>query len=218
MKYELIVFDWDGTLMDSQQRIVASVQKAAEDLGLDVPSHQAASHIIGLGLSEAIEALFPGSDADLVQQIAGRYRVHFFGTDLIPSVLFEGARSVLEQLSDHYPLAIATGKSRRGLDMVLDETGLRDCFQASRCADEAHSKPHPQMLEDILDTMGMDAENTLMIGDTTYDMEMAVNAGVHPLGVSYGVHGENRLREVGAIDCLDAISDLPQWLQQSPAS
>jgi len=215
MKYELIVFDWDGTLMDSQQRIVACVQNAVEDLGLNAPSHEAVSHIIGLGLTEAIDALFPGADASLVQQIAARYREHFLSDHLVPSQLFEGARMVIEQLSKQYVLAIATGKSRVGLDKVLEQTGLDCYFQTSRCADETRSKPHPQMLEDIMMDMEMLATDTLMIGDTTFDIEMAKNAGVHSLGVSYGVHGEMKLRESGALDCLHTIADLPQWLQLS---
>lgn len=212
MQYELIVFDWDGTLMDSSQQIIACVQQAAVDLGLDVPGDQAVSHIIGLGLSEAINALFPGSDTNFIQQFSKRYREHFFGNKMIASALFKGAEKVVEQLSDQYLLAVATGKGRQGLDLALDQTGLGRYFHTTRCADETRSKPHPQMLEDIMRDMGMDAADTLMIGDTTFDMDMAVAAGVQPLGVSYGVHDEQKLRECGAIDCLDAITELPKWL------
>lgn len=217
MSYQLLVFDWDGTLMDSQARIVACIQMAAEDLGLDVPSHEASSNIIGLGLHEAVDALFPGSDESQTQRIAEQYRKHFLGDELEPSVLFKGAREVVEHLADRYLLAVATGKSRRGLNKVLKETGLEKYFHATRCADETLSKPHPQMIREIMHDLSTDPGVTLMIGDTEYDMQMAVTAGAHGLGVSYGVHGEERLREVGAIDCLHEISDLPDWLQNGTA-
>jgi len=215
MRYPLVVFDWDGTLMDSEARIVTCMQVAAREAGIPEPSHEAARDIIGLGMTEAVQQLFGAPDAALTEAIIDRYRHHWLGDELAPSAMFDGARELLASLDEAgYLLAVATGKSRRGLDRVLDETGLRHHFVTSRCADEAFSKPHPQMLLDILDYTGMDAAQTLVVGDTEYDMAMAANAGSHALGVSHGVHTPERLRRSGAITCLNHLSDLPDWLAQ----
>lgn len=211
--YRLLVFDWDGTLMDSQARIVACFQAAAADVGVNVPHGDRARDVIGLGLAEATERLFPGVDGGVVARVVERYRHHFLGDHPTPSELFPGVVETLEQLADTgYLLGIATGKSRRGLDKVLGETGLGRFFQASRCADEAFSKPHPQMLEEVMSLLGASPADTLMIGDTEYDMQMARNAGVPGLAVSYGVHEPARLLAEGALACLDHIADLPRWL------
>lgn len=215
MKYDLIVFDWDGTLMDSVARIVACTQAAARDLGLPVPPHEQAKQIIGLGLHDAMARLFGITDEGEVQAVAERYRFHFLGDEPTPETLFEGAESLLRGLdAQGYLLAIATGKSRRGLDHVLAKTELAELFVATRCADETHSKPNPQMLFDIMSETGMAAEKTLMIGDTEYDMLMAGNAGTDGLGVTYGVHGREHLLEHGALDCLDRLDLVAPWLAQ----
>jgi phosphoglycolate phosphatase len=211
--YRLLVFDWDGTLMDSQARIVACIRAAARDSGTAVPTPDAARQIIGLGLREAMDRLFPEAGDGLVGEIVERYRHHFLGADPTPSVLFPGVVETLESLSSAgYLLGIATGKSRRGLDMVLAETGLQRLFDASRCADEAHSKPHPQMLEEVMAALGTGRAETLMIGDTEFDMQMARNAQVSAVAVSYGVHEPERLIAEGALACLDRINELPGWL------
>ena len=211
--YELIVFDWDGTLMDSESRIVACMQAAATDLSWSIPEYEATREIIGLGLHEAVARLFPGRDADEVKQLADQYRLHFLGDKIPGSVLFEGARELLSHLADNgYFMAVATGKSRRGLKKEFESTGLGSLFHASRCADETFSKPHPQMLLDILDQLGVDADRTLVVGDTEYDVQMAANAGAHALGVSYGVHDRERLLDSGALDCLDGLNEMPGWL------
>ncbi len=211
--YRLLVFDWDGTLMDSEARIVACLQAAASDLDIEIPPPERAKEIIGLGLSEAIARLFPGLGERAQVLAVERYRQHFLGDDLAPSVLFPGVAEVLEHLAgEGYLMGVATGKSRRGLDKVLEETGLGRLFHATRCADETFSKPHPQMLEDVMDRTGARPSETLMIGDTEYDMQMARNARAHGLAVSYGVHDRERLLAEGALACLDALADLPAWL------
>jgi len=201
--------------MDSEARIVACMQAAARDLGHPVPGNRATRDIIGLGLQEAVARLFQQVDESQVEQLANQYRKHFLGDSLAPSALFEGARELLEYLdAEQYFLAVATGKSRRGLAKEFESTGLGTLFHASRCADEAFSKPNPQMLQDILDQLGMEPNRALVVGDTEYDMQMAANAGVDALGVSYGVHDSSRLLESGALACLDGLVQLPDWLNE----
>ena len=213
MKYELLVFDWDGTLMDSVAKIVACTQAAAHDLGLNVPEYDQAKQIIGLGLQEAMARLFNITDEDEVQRVAAQYRHHFLGDEPTPEAMFDGAEVLLKELeSQGFMLAVATGKSRRGLDHVLKKTSLGDLFHVTRCADETFSKPHPQMLHEIMDFTGVESDRTLMIGDTEYDMQMAANARVDGLGVTYGVHGRQHLLDNGALDCIDEISHLRNWL------
>jgi len=212
--FNLLVFDWDGTVMDSEKSIVTALQAAIRDLELPERSDDEAKNIIGLGLREAVEALYPGSSDALHGELVERYRHHFLSEDPTPSPLFPGAAELLESLNDAgYLLAIATGKGRRGLDKVLDETGLRAQFVATRCADEAFSKPHPQMLEYLMDFTGSDPAETLMIGDTEYDMEMANNASTHALAVTYGVHERERLCKHNPLGVIDALKDLKPWLQ-----
>lgn len=212
-RYDLIVFDWDGTLMDSEARIVECLQGAAADAELPVPTRAAARDVIGLGLAEALHRLFPGSAAAQQEALVEHYRRRFLTDDTAGSLLFPGVAAMLEDLANQdLLLAVATGKSRSGLDRELERTGLGPIFQFTRCADEAHSKPHPQMLLDILDRLGMDAARTLVVGDTAYDMEMATNAGSAGLGVATGVHAPSRLLDAGALDCVNAADDLPTWL------
>ncbi|WP_295427754.1 HAD-IA family hydrolase [uncultured Thiodictyon sp.] len=216
MTFSLIVFDWDGTLMDSQARIVDCLQAAFVEVGQPVPSREAAADIIGLGLDEAMARLWPAAAAAQRQLVADHYRRHFLGGNTTPSALFAGARETLEQLrAAGYLLAVATGKSRRGLDLSLAETGLAGHFQATRCADEGFSKPHPQMLLEIMDELGVAPARTLMIGDTEYDLQMAANAGAGALAVCYGVHAPERLRALHPLACLDSLAAIPQWLRQT---
>lgn len=211
--FKLLVFDWDGTLMDSEAHIVHCMRRAIEDSGLPAKEDAAIRNIIGLGLSEALHALFPKGDGHLHETLTRRYRHHFLSGTHSPSELFAGADETLGALSAKgYLLAVATGKGRHGLDHVLEQTGLKKFFHASRCVDEAPSKPHPQMLLDLMDALGVTPDATLMIGDTEYDIQMARSAGVPALGVSYGVHGRERLLQCGALGCLDAIHELPAWL------
>ncbi len=213
MTFELLVFDWDGTLMDSEARIVTCLQAAFTDLGQPAPACAAARDIIGLGLDEAMQRLSPTADASLRAALIDQYRRHFLVTNHTPSPLFPDARKTLDWLADQgYRLAVATGKSRIGLEKSLRESGLIGFFHATRCADETFSKPHPQMLLELMDELGAAPAATLMIGDTEYDMQMATNAGIRALAVSYGVHSPERLYACAPLDCLDALGALPDWL------
>jgi phosphoglycolate phosphatase len=214
--YKLIVFDWDGTLMDSEARIVACMRAALSDLGLDHRDDTQLKNVIGLGLREALSTLYPhGSDA-VYEDLISRYRHHFLEVNDTPSQLFDGAAQLLHQLHtrDHR-LAIATGKGRVGLDQALQQTGVTGYFHSTRCADETVSKPDPRMLHEIMDETGIDAAQTLMVGDTEYDMLMARNAGVDALAVSYGVHERQRLLDCEPLACLDSMASLQRWLLSS---
>jgi phosphoglycolate phosphatase len=213
-QYDLIVFDWDGTLMDSAAQIVRCFTAAIADVGVVGPGEVAIRDIIGLGLNEAMQALLPAHDHPLHQQVAERYRAHFLHPDQTESTLFPGVPQGLEQLRQQgYLLAIATGKGRRGLDRVLGATELAPLFVATRCADEAVSKPHPQMLHDILDQTGVAATRALMVGDTVYDMQMARNARVDGLAVTYGVHERERLMEHAPRVIVDSFHEVCRWLR-----
>jgi phosphoglycolate phosphatase len=216
---KLIVFDWDGTLMDSEARIVDCMRSALGEAGCGRLADGQIREIIGLGLSEAIRALLPVESEATREEVAERYRHHWLHGDRQPSLMFPGAEQTLRRLADEdYLLAVATGKSRRGLQRAFDESGLQPLFQATRCADESFSKPHPQMLLEIMDRLGVGPAETLMIGDTEYDMQMATNAGAWGLGVSHGVHSAERLLANRALDCLDSLLDIPPWLErETPA-
>lgn len=214
-KFDLIVFDWDGTLMDSQQRILACLKAAAADCETDILTDAEFCNVIGLGLKEATQTLYPEFSPEEVQHYSDRYRYHYLVADKTHSPLFDGAAEVLESLQNNgYWLAVATGKGREGLNLVLNETGLHSKFLSTRCASETFSKPHPQMLEEILDELGVEAKNTLMIGDSEYDMQLAKNAGTHSLAVSYGVHSLERLLKYQPLGHIDHIQELPAWLKQ----
>ncbi len=210
----LVVFDWDGTLMDSEAQIVACMQAAIGDLNLASRDNDTVKNIIGLGLREAVAALYPEADADLVHALADRYREHWLSGDQ-QSLLFPGVETTLQLLKDEgFRLAVATGKGRHGLDKVLRETGLADLFEATRCADETRSKPHPLMLEQLMNELHCAPAQTIMVGDTEYDMEMARNAQAHPVAVSYGVHEWPRLQRHAPLTCLDNITELGDWLAE----
>lgn len=210
---KLIVFDWDGTLMDSAAHIVACLQNAITELSLEPKTDDELKNIIGLGLREAFYALYPQADDEELTSLTIRYREHFFDPEQTPCELFSGARELIHELhAKDYYLAIATGKGRNGLDKVLIETGMGDFFPVTRCADESHSKPHPQMLLDIIDYYGVDANEAIMVGDTEYDLLMANNAEANAVGVTYGVHDKQRLLDCKPLTCLDNISDLHNWL------
>lgn len=212
--YALLIFDWDGTLMDSEAHIVACMQAAMQRCNIEVLSADAIRNIIGLGLSEALQTLFPQYNSHTHQALLDAYRHYFFSDEIPASQLFPQAFEVIQTLAEQgYLLAIATGKSRRGLDLVLPSSGLAPFFPITRCADETFSKPHPCMLEEILTDYDTNANQALMIGDSTYDLAMAKNVGMDALAVSYGVqHDRQKLlahQPIGIIDCID---ELPQWL------
>ncbi|MBI2311343.1 MAG: HAD-IA family hydrolase [Betaproteobacteria bacterium] len=214
-QFELLVFDWDGTLMDSAAVIVESIQAASGDLGLPVPSDEAARHIIGLGLTDALGYLFPQLPQERYGDLVERYRFHFLARDSeIP--LFGGAQEAIRELHQAgFLLAVATGKSRVGLDRALGNTGLRAYFHASRCADEGFSKPHPGMLLALMEELGMAADRTLMIGDTTHDLQMAANAGVAAVGAAYGAHPRDNLLALSPLACLESFAELHRWLMSN---
>jgi len=215
--FALLVFDWDGTLMDSVARIVSCLGKAIDDLGLPLLPAEQLRDVIGLGLSEAIRKLWPEADDGTVDAFAERYRHYFLYSDNTPETFFAGAMDTLQVLrSQGYMLAVATGKSRRGLDRSLEGLDCRSMFDVTRCADESFSKPHPQMLLDIMDQLGVAAVDTLMIGDTEYDLQMAKNAGTPALAVSCGVHDERRLHAHAPLACLASVNDLLGFLDRLP--
>jgi phosphoglycolate phosphatase len=212
-RFELIVFDWDGTLMDSAGTIVACIQAAAVDMGLPPPPEERARHVIGLGLGEALRYALPELAAERHAALADRYRHHYLSQDH-ELKLFDGAADMVRHLkSDGYLLAVATGKSRKGLDRALEVSGIGDCFHATRCADECHSKPHPQMLEELMDELAVPPRLTLMIGDTTHDLQMAINAGVDALAVAHGAHDRGPLEDLSPVHCAKDLSELAAWLR-----
>ncbi|AOU97992.1 hypothetical protein BI364_08455 [Acidihalobacter yilgarnensis] len=215
-KFSLLVFDWDGTLMDSEARIVASMQTAMRALDLNPLPATDIRRIIGLGIREAVRSLYAEADEHFISRFADAYREAFLQGEGISQRLFPGVHDVLSELeATGYLLAVATGKGRAGLDRGLCETGLTPRFHATRCADESFSKPHPAMIEALMRVCGVMPEHTLMIGDTTFDLEMARNAGVASVGVSYGVHSVSDLRALDPLVILDCISALPSWLQSN---
>ena len=214
-RFEMIVFDWDGTLMDSAGAIIASIQASCSDLGLPVPERERAAHVIGLGLKDALSYAVPELPPADYGKLAERYRHHYLARD--PDIeLFPGMREMLFALKEQgYVLAVATGKSRVGLNRVLEATQLKQCFDSSRCADETHSKPHPAMLQELMQELLVAPEATLMIGDTGHDLQMAVSAGVAALAVSYGAHPRESLTAFNPIACIDAPQDLAPWLKMN---
>jgi phosphoglycolate phosphatase len=208
----LIVFDWDGTLMDSTAGITLSIQEAARDMGLPVPGREAASHVIGLGLHDSLRAAVPSLPVEKYMDFVELYRKHFFARQETMA-LFPGVRELLDQLrSDGHRLAVATGKSRRGLDLALQETGLAGRFASSRCGDETHSKPHPAMLLELMAELRLSAADMLMIGDTSHDLGMAASAGVDAVAVAYGAHPEESLLAFAPRACVSSVVELRQWL------
>jgi len=211
----LIIFDWDGTLMDSETQIVHAMKGAIEDLALEPRNHDECRNIIGLGLKEAVDKLYPGRNERFMNQFVECYRHHWFSI-AHASDLFPGARETLYLLKETgFELAVATGKGRVGLDKVLAHTELGEVFAVTRCSDETRSKPHPQMLNEILGELDVRPGQALMVGDTEYDMEMANQAGVGPVAVSYGVHERDRLLQHQPLVCLDTIGELVDWLAEA---
>lgn len=213
MKYQLVVFDWDGTLLDSAAAIVNAIQASCRDLGLAEPSDAQARHVIGLGLADAMQHAVPSLTPERVPEMVERYRFHYLSSDH-QLVLFAGVREMLARLKEAgHILAVATGKSRLGLNRAFEHSGLGALFQASRCADECHSKPHPQMLEELMAEFGVEAESTVMIGDTSHDLLMASNAGVDGLAVTYGAHPHDQLLVCRPKACLHDVPELDRWLK-----
>lgn len=213
----LLIFDWDGTLCDSKEKITRSMQLAAQDLGWESLLDEAIHNIIGLGLPEAIKALYPEIDNAERQRLRDAYATRFVELDLAqPSFLFHGVREGLQQLkaAGHH-LAIATGKSRKGLDRIFTDMNLHSHFHATRCADETASKPDPLMLEELLTHFSVPANEAVMIGDTEYDMEMARRLDMPRVAVSYGAHHISRLHTYDPVICIDHFSEFMEWIDSS---
>ena len=211
-RYDLIAFDWDGTLFDSTALIVRCIQQSCRDIGVPVPDDERAAFVIGLGLHDALQHAVPGLAAERYPELGLRYRHHYLASQHQIS-LFDGTLDMLRALKNrHHWLAVATGKSRRGLDEALGTTQMRGLFDASRTADETFSKPHPRMLQELMAEFGVDAERSLMIGDTTHDLQMAGNAGVASVAVSYGAHDAQALEELEPLFIAGSTADLHSWL------
>ncbi len=213
-QFDLIAFDWDGTLFDSTSLIARCIQAACADVGVAVPSLAQASYVIGLGLNDALQHAAPDLPRERYREMAERYRHHYFLRQH-EVLLFDGSLAMLEALkARHHVLCVATGKSRRGLDEALNSVQLKGVFDSTRTADETASKPNPMMLLELMAEFGMTAQRTLMIGDTTHDLQLAVNAGVASVAVSYGAH------EPGAFDAFaprhvaHSVADLSAWLER----
>lgn len=208
----LYIFDWDGTIMDSASKIIHCMQGAAQEVGLEVLANDVVKNIIGLGLPEAILRLYPEIEVSKLEDLRHHYVQHFIRQDQQPCKFFPGVSHTLEQLAnDGHTLAVATGKSRRGLERVWDNLDMKELFHSSRCADETASKPDPQMLQELLQEFDLAAHEAVMIGDTEYDMEMAYTIGMPRIAVSYGAHHIDRLRRFDPVLCVDSFADVLKW-------
>ena len=211
-KFDLIAFDWDGTLFDSTQIIVRCIQAAVKDVGGTVPTDEAASYVIGLGLMQALAHAAPDVPQDKYPLLGERYRYHYqlHAHDLS---LFDGVLPMLSDLKARgYLLAVATGKSRLGLDEVLQTVQLKGVFNASRTADKTAGKPDPKMLHELMAELGTTAQRTLMIGDTTHDLQMALNADCPSLGVSYGAHEPSAFVGLKPLQVVHSVQEMHDWL------
>ncbi len=213
--YQLVIFDWDGTLIDSAAEIVHAMQLAIAETGLDPRRDEQIRRLIGLGLQDVFLRLYPELGAPDMQALGASYRRLFGSTPRVYGQAFAGVADELQQLrSAGFSLAVATGKSRRGLDRALADVGWGEHFHATRCADETASKPDPLMLEELLWELQVEPGQALMVGDTSYDMEMARRAGVDAVGVSWGVHPDHELTDAGAQRVLPGVAGLHAWLRQ----
>ncbi|AMM25525.1 HAD-IA family hydrolase [Variovorax sp. PAMC 28711] len=214
-RFDLIAFDWDGTLYDSTRLIARCIQAAVVDVGGARPSETDAAWVIGLGLAEALARAAPDVPKEKYAELGSRYRYHYLQhqDDL---VLFDGVLPMLDALRARgHKLAVATGKSRRGLDDALSTVALRDRFDASRTADETFGKPHPRMLLELMEELDVPAERTLMIGDTTHDLQLALNAGCASVGVSYGAHEPEAFDVLKPLFVAHSIDSLGDWLRDN---
>jgi len=212
-RYDLIVFDWDGTVMDSTAVISGSIQAACRDLGLTVPDDETARHVIGLGLDQALRFAVPDMPEAMRPDLVERYRHHFLAQDeTIP--LFEGAKETIAELhAAGYWLGVATGKSKAGLSRAMESSRMKNFFHATRTADQTFSKPDPAMLFELMEEMGVSAERTLMVGDTTHDLQMAQNAKVDVVAMSHGAHPPEQLQDLNPLALVDDFEQLRTWFK-----
>lgn len=213
MKYDLLIFDWDGTLADSTGRIVDSMAQAAKECGLPSVPDAAIQNIIGLGLPEAIKIVWPLVSESQMPLMREAYARFFVSDSVVPMGLFDGAREALAEWGGQRTLAVATGKSRKGLDRILRDLDLESQFAITRCADETRSKPDPLMLQEILSVTGVSVDRALMVGDTTYDLEMAQALGMDSVAMSHGAHDQVRLLSCGPRTICHSISELIDWIE-----
>jgi phosphoglycolate phosphatase len=212
MTYQLVIFDWDGTLMDSTKMIARSLQAACRDVGTAVPPEEEALFVIGLNLADTFARVAPALDEAGQRALAGRYRHHFLANEQ-QALLYDGVPTMLADLHGRgRRLAVATGKARRGLDRALAQTNLGRWFEATRCADEGFAKPHPGMLLMLLDMTGVAPRDAVMVGDTTHDLELAANAGVDAVAVTYGAHPAGLLESRPAVARCESVAQLHRWL------
>lgn len=213
-RFDLVVFDWDGTLMDSTTLIAEALQQACRDLGLAVPDDAAARYVIGLGLSDAMKSVAPELPPQRYAELGARYREYYLAREAdIP--LFAGARELLADLdSAGYLMAVATGKTRAGLARAIAKADLQGVFHATRCADEGLPKPHPDMLLYLMDRLEVGPRETLMIGDTTHDLDLAQSAGAAGLAVTYGAHPPEDLAKWSPLATVHSVAELRAWLEQ----
>ena len=211
-RFDLIAFDWDGTLFDSTGLIARCIQESCRDLGVAVPSDADAAYVIGLGLTDALQHAAPGLPVERYPEMGRRYRHHYFARQH-ELLLFDGTLEMLQSLKarQHF-LAVATGKSRRGLDACLAAVELQGLFDASRTADETAGKPHPRMLLELMAAIGAAPGRTLMVGDTTHDLLLARNAGTASVGVSFGAHAPDAFAALGPLHVAHSTADLADWL------
>ncbi|MFM1880822.1 MAG: hypothetical protein RLZZ344_1056 [Pseudomonadota bacterium] len=210
----VLIFDWDGTLVDSTQTIAQAIRLSCADLGLTVPSMADAQYVIGLGLQDALARVAPDLPADRAPELSMRFRHHYLSRDqlLVP---FEGITRLLSDLqAAGVVMAVATGKSRQGLERAFDTTQTRGFFTTSRCADESVPKPGPEMVLEICADLDIDPDNALVVGDTTHDIGMAHAAGAKALAVSYGAHEREALIRLSPLDCVATVADLDQWMRR----
>jgi phosphoglycolate phosphatase len=211
-QFDLVVFDWDGTLFDSTALIARCIQAACADLGIKVPSDEQASYVIGMGLTEALQHTAPDLPRERYRELGERYRHHYFARQH-EIVFFDGTLTMLQELKGRgHKLGVATGKSRRGLDEALNSSVLRGIFDATRTADETASKPDPRMLIELMHEFQVTPARTVMIGDTTHDLQLALNAGTACIGVSYGAHDHTTFQSFGTRHVAHSTADLHDWL------
>ena len=211
-QFDLIVFDWDGTLYDSTALITRCIQAACADVGVPVPSDRDASYVIGLGLAEALQHAAPALPRERYAELGGRYRHHYLARHH-ELAFFEGTLAMLQALRARgHLLGVATGKSRAGLDAALGASALVGLFDATRTADETASKPDPRMLRELMRELGVAPARTLMVGDTTHDLQLAANAGTASIGVSYGAHDHSAFRAFATRHIAHSVAELDDWL------
>lgn len=212
--YQAIIFDWDGTVMDSTYSITHSIQLASEDMGLPVPSREKASWIIGLSIENGLYKIFPQLDEKSLPEFVARYRHHYFQRDH-DLQLFEGMTELLDELKGQgVLLSVATGKSRKGLVRALEVSGLGNFFDATRCAEETRSKPDPQMLHELMWELDFSPDEALMVGDTTHDIEMAHRAQMDGLAVTYGAHDEQTLQQSEPLGIVADAQQMHRWITE----